>query len=118
MDQGLYERGAVPNPSGTPLQSNIPKRRPQRDGRLRCSARIVGAMAAFPSEMPMKNLLVLLLFASSLFLRAQSLFEGTWEMKMDTLQFSGSPEDYLFADGMYHCKSCIPKVDVKTDGVD
>jgi hypothetical protein len=65
----------------------------------------------------MKTLLVLLLFAPS-FLLAQSLFEGTWEMKMDTLQFSGSPEDYLFADGMYHCKSCIPKVDVKTDGVD
>ena len=65
----------------------------------------------------MKNLLVVLLFASSLFLRAQSLFDGTWEMKMDTLQFSGSPEDYLFADGMYHCKSCIPKVDVKTDGL-
>ncbi len=39
-------------------------------------------------------------------------------MKMDTLQFSGPPEDYLFVDGMYHCKSCIPKVDVKTDGVD
>src|SRR5258708_35232932 len=75
-------------------------------------------MAAFPSEVPMKNLLVLLLFASSLFLRAQSRFEGTWEMKMDTLQFAGPPEDYLFADGMYHCKSCIPKVDVKTDGVD
>ena len=37
---------------------------------------------------------------------------------MNTLQFSGPPEDYLFADGMYHCKSCIPKVDVKTDGVD
>ena len=68
----------------------------------------------------MKNLLVLLLFASSLFLRAQSLFDGTWKMKMqmDTLQFSGPPEDYLFAHGMYHCKSCIPKVDVKTDGVD
>jgi hypothetical protein len=45
-------------------------------------------------------------------------FDGTWKMKMDTLQFSGPPEDYLFADGMYHCKSCIPKVDVKTDGVD
>ena len=64
----------------------------------------------------MKNLLVLLLFAP--FLLAQSRFDGTWEMKMNTLQFSGSPEDYLFADGMYHCKSCIPKVDVKTDGVD
>lgn len=39
-------------------------------------------------------------------------------MKMDTLEFSGPPEDYLFLDGMYHCKSCTPKVDVKTDGVD
>jgi hypothetical protein len=64
-----------------------------------------------------KNLLVLLLFASSLLL-AQTRFDGTWEMKMGTLQFSGSPEDYLFADGMYHCKSCIPRVDVKTDGAD
>jgi len=49
---------------------------------------------------------------------AQSRFDGTWQMKMDTLEFSGSPEDYLFVDGMYHCKSCIPKVDVRTDGVD
>jgi len=39
-------------------------------------------------------------------------------MKMDTLEFSGPPEDYLFVDGMYHCNSCIPKVDVKTDGID
>jgi hypothetical protein len=65
----------------------------------------------------MKIHLPLLLFlASTLF--AQTRFDGTWEMKMDTLQFSGPPEDYLFANGMYHCKSCIPKVDVKTDGVD
>jgi hypothetical protein len=49
---------------------------------------------------------------------AQSCFDGTWQMKMDTLEFSGPSEDYLFVDGMYHCKSCIPKVDVKTDGVD
>ena len=65
----------------------------------------------------MRKLLPLLLFMQS-WMFAQSRFDGTWEMKMDTLQFSGAPEDYLFADGMYHCKSCIPKVDVKTDGVD
>ncbi len=65
----------------------------------------------------MRRLLSLLLFMQSWML-AQSRFDGTWEMKMDTLQFFGPPEDYLFADGMYHCKSCIPKVDVKTDGVD
>src|ERR1700680_2205168 len=49
---------------------------------------------------------------------AQSRFDGTWEMKMDTLRFTSPPEDYLIADGVYHCKSCIPKVDVKTDGVE
>jgi hypothetical protein len=39
-------------------------------------------------------------------------------MRMDTLAFSGPPEDYLLVDGIYHCKSCIPKINVKTDGVD
>ena len=63
-----------------------------------------------------KRLALLLLLQSWIF--AQSRFDGTWQMKMDTLDFSGPPEDYLFVDGMYHCKSCIPKVDVKTDGDD
>jgi hypothetical protein len=53
---------------------------------------------------------------SSLF--AQTRFDGTWQMKMDTLQFSGPPEHYLFEKAMYHCISCVPKVDVKTDGTD
>jgi hypothetical protein len=39
-------------------------------------------------------------------------------MKMDTLQFSGPPEDYLIDHGMYHCLSCVPRVDVETDGID
>jgi len=63
-----------------------------------------------------KLLALQLLMQSWMF--AQSRFDGTWRMKMDTLEFSGPPEEYLFVDGMYHCKSCIPKVDVKTDGVD
>ena len=65
----------------------------------------------------MKSLFALLLFAPS-FLFAQSRFDGTWKMKMDTLQFSGTPEEYLFDKGMYHCFSCVPQVDVKTDGTD
>jgi hypothetical protein len=65
----------------------------------------------------MRKLLALLFFLHS-WMFAQSRFDGTWEMKMDTLQFTSPPEDYLVADGMYHCKSCIPKVDVKTDGVE
>ena len=65
----------------------------------------------------MRNLVALLLFAPS-FLFAQSRFDGTWKMKMDTLRFSGTPEEYLFDKEMYHCLSCVPKVDVKTDGTD
>jgi hypothetical protein len=51
-------------------------------------------------------------------LLAQSRFNGTWEMKMDTLQFSGPPEEYLLVKGTYHCETCVPKVDVETDGTD
>jgi hypothetical protein len=37
-------------------------------------------------------------------------------MKMDTLEFSGPPEVYVLREGMFHCVSCTPKVDVTTDG--
>ena len=65
----------------------------------------------------MKSLLVLFLFAPSL-LSAQGRFDGTWEMKMDTLVFSYNPLEYLLAQGMFHCMSCTPRVDVKADGSD
>jgi hypothetical protein len=64
-----------------------------------------------------KKLLFLFLFTPP-FLLAQSRFDGTWEMKMDTLRFCGAPEKYFFDKEMYHCLSCVPKVDVKTDGTD
>jgi hypothetical protein len=63
------------------------------------------------------RLAVLLLLATSTLL-AQTRFDGTWEMKMNTLQFSGPPEAYLVDHGMYRCLSCVPRVDVETDGVD
>jgi hypothetical protein len=63
-----------------------------------------------------KRLALFVFLTSATF--AQSRFDGTWEMKMHTLQFRGPAEDYLFEKGMYHCKSCVPKVDVKTDGTD
>jgi hypothetical protein len=49
---------------------------------------------------------------------AQTRFDGTWRMRMDTLQFSGTPEEYLITHDIYHCLSCVPKIDVKADGVD
>jgi len=64
-----------------------------------------------------KSLLLLFLFAPSL-LSAQNRFDGTWEMKMDTLVFSYNPLEYLLDQGMFHCMSCTPRVDVKADGSD
>jgi len=39
-------------------------------------------------------------------------------MKMDTLQFSRAPEEYLLNAGTYRCLSCVPKLEVKADGKD
>jgi len=64
-----------------------------------------------------RNLLAVLLFTPSIVF-AQSRFDGTWEMKMDTLRFSGTAEKYLLDKDMYHCLSCVPRVDAKTDGSD
>lgn len=55
-----------------------------------------------------KNLLALLLFASSL-LFAQDPFDGTGEMKMDSLRFSRAPEEYLLNEGMYHLPELCPE---------
>lgn len=64
----------------------------------------------------MRILLALLLAPSFLF--AQSRFDGTWQMNMETIQLSAPPEEYLVQDGMYHCFTCGPRVDVKADGND
>ena len=64
------------------------------------------------------DFVALLVALSSATLFAQARFEGTWRMKMETLEFSGTPEDYLISHNMYHCVSCVPRVDVKTDGAD
>lgn len=66
----------------------------------------------------MSSRLAFLLFFATSSLAAQSHFDGTWEMKMNTLHFSGPPEEYLIEKGMYHCISCVPPVDVKADGED
>ena len=66
----------------------------------------------------MPNRLAVLLLLTTSPLLAQTRFDGTWLMKMDTLQFSGTPEEYLVEKGTYHCLSCVPPVDVKTDGSD
>ena len=49
---------------------------------------------------------------------AQSVFDGTWKVDMNTAKFPDKPDVYLLKDGMYHCKTCAPAIDVKADGQD
>src|SRR5450755_2117156 len=49
---------------------------------------------------------------------AQSAFDGTWKFNLNDAQFPKKPDVYLLQDGMYHCKTCVPSVDVKADGQD
>ena len=49
---------------------------------------------------------------------AQSALDGTWKIDLKTTQFPKKPQVYLLQDGMYHCKSCVPPVDIKADGQD
>lgn len=58
------------------------------------------------------------LVLSAVPLIAQTRFEGTWEMKMSSLQFSGPAEEYMIASSIYQCLSCAPRVEVKADGSD
>jgi hypothetical protein len=49
---------------------------------------------------------------------AQSAFDGTWKGDLSKSQMPKKPDVYLLQDGMYHCKTCVPPVDVKADGQD
>jgi hypothetical protein len=49
---------------------------------------------------------------------AQNAFDGMWKFNLNDAQFPKKPDVFLLQDGMYHCKTCVPPVDVKADGQD
>ena len=49
---------------------------------------------------------------------AQSPFDGTWKIDLNKAQLSKKPDVFLLQAGMYHCKTCVPPIDVKADGQD
>jgi len=49
---------------------------------------------------------------------AQSPFDGTWKVDLKATKYPEKPDVYLLQDGMYHCKTCVPPVNVKADGQD
>jgi hypothetical protein len=49
---------------------------------------------------------------------AQSAFDGTWKVDMSKVDFPKKPSVYLLQNGMYECKTCVPPIEVKADGMD
>jgi len=49
---------------------------------------------------------------------AQSPFDGTWKIDMNSVQWPAKPEVLLLQNGMYECKTCDPPIKVKADGTD
>lgn len=69
----------------------------------------------------MKRTLVVascLFFLTSTLVLAQNPFEGTWKADPTTFQYPTKPDVYVLQNGMYECKTCAPKINVKADGTD
>jgi len=69
----------------------------------------------------MKKLYFLVALAALLTPRlaaAQSVFDGTWKIDMNKVDFPKKPDVYLLKDGMYECKTCAPPYKIKADGTD
>lgn len=49
---------------------------------------------------------------------AQNAFNGTWKIDLNQAELPKKPDAFLLRDGMYHCKTCVPPIDVKADGQD
>jgi hypothetical protein len=49
---------------------------------------------------------------------AQSVFDGTWKIDMNKVDFSKKPDVFLLQNGMYSCKTCSPPYEIKADGTD
>ena len=66
----------------------------------------------------MKRILLLLSIVPAIAF-ATTPFDGTWKVKLDSMQASGKPtEDVALINGSYTCKSCVPPFTVKADGKD
>ncbi len=60
----------------------------------------------------------LMLVLAPAFMLAQSGFDGTWKVDLNSAQFPKKPDVYLLQNGSYECKTCVPPVKIKADGTD
>ena len=69
----------------------------------------------------MKKLLLTAAFGALLLpimAAAQSVFDGTWKIDMNKVNFPKKPDVYLLQNGTYECKTCTPPYAVKANGTD
>jgi hypothetical protein len=60
------------------------------------------------------GLVLLVPFSAS----AQSPFDGTWRMSLNSTQFAEETDVFALDNGEYTCSTCSPKITVKADGAD
>ncbi|MGO9934134.1 MAG: hypothetical protein ACLPV8_20285, partial [Steroidobacteraceae bacterium] len=65
----------------------------------------------------MRKVIALALFVPTIAL-AQSPFDGTWKIRLDSIQVSGKPDVIEISKGVYDCSSCVPPYKIKADGTD
>ena len=69
----------------------------------------------------MKKLILTGMLAMALFpaqAHADSMFDGTWKIDMNSVHLPKKPDMFLLKDGMYECKTCTPAIQIKADGQD
>lgn len=59
---------------------------------------------------------VLALSAAPVLVMAQSAFDGTWKVDLQSVEGSGTPHAVVLKDGVYWCKSCKPAYHIRADG--
>jgi hypothetical protein len=63
----------------------------------------------------MKRMLLLLSLVPAVALSTTP-FDGTWKVRLDSMQFSGKPSELVIMNGSYTCKTCVPPFTIKADG--
>lgn len=63
-------------------------------------------------------LVLLMALSARVCVVAQSAFDGTWKIDLKEARFSAKPDVYLLQNGLWQCKSCVPPVNLKADGLD
>jgi hypothetical protein len=71
----------------------------------------------FRKEMRMKKLSFVLLLLPVL-AWAQSPFDGTWKIDLNSAKFPEKPETWVLQNGMYQESTSVPKINIKADGTD